>query len=269
MDRSFLSKPEVIAASRAFVCIRLATYESESEAALLKRVFRGRSGQLENTVFAILSPDGKRPLVRSGRSPGFAFFGAEDVAARQMARTMNRIAGQFQARRKQQAAARPLPTLANLRLAINVAACDNQPLVVAYSPKAGERKQLEQRLARLAWSDDFIGQFLYVSVGDAKAFRQLGGNAQAEAGVYIVEPGEFGTQAEVVARIPASADAVKLSDGLTLAVVTHQKRERDVVQHTRSGRRQGIFWKTEIPVTDSRSSGAGRNKRGRSARPRR
>ena len=53
MDRSFLSDAAVIASSRKFVCIRLATYESESEAKILKSIFLGRSGDLENTSMPV------------------------------------------------------------------------------------------------------------------------------------------------------------------------------------------------------------------------
>ena len=80
MDRSFLSQPAVIAASRRFVCIRLATYEDKEEADYLVQVFRGRLGTLENTVFAILSPDGKKYLARPGRGPNFAFANSKDMA---------------------------------------------------------------------------------------------------------------------------------------------------------------------------------------------
>ena len=39
MDRSFLADQDVIAASRKFVCIRLATYENADENEVLKGVF--------------------------------------------------------------------------------------------------------------------------------------------------------------------------------------------------------------------------------------
>ena len=89
MDRSFLSDKGIIRASRKFVCARLATYESKEEAEYLSRIFRGRSGQLENTVFCIMSPDGKDKLVRSGRSPGWSFPGEEEQAARGMGKKMD------------------------------------------------------------------------------------------------------------------------------------------------------------------------------------
>ena len=67
MDRSFLSQPEVIDASRQFVCVRLTTYEDEFEAKFLKSLVRTGSGQVENSSFAILDVDGKTRLVGGGR----------------------------------------------------------------------------------------------------------------------------------------------------------------------------------------------------------
>ena len=67
MDRSLWSDPLVIDASRKFVCVRLATYEDAVEGKLLEGIYRGRSGQLENTVFVMLAPDGKTRLSASGR----------------------------------------------------------------------------------------------------------------------------------------------------------------------------------------------------------
>ena len=90
MDRSFLSDERVVTASRDFVCIRLATYEDAQEAKFLKSVFVGRSGDLENTVFAILSPDAQRNLVR-GRGPFFAFRDAKE-----MAKEMQKISAEYQ-----------------------------------------------------------------------------------------------------------------------------------------------------------------------------
>ena len=90
MDRSFLSDKGIIRASRNFVCVRLSTYESKEEAEYLSRIFT-RRGQLENTVFCIMSPDGKDKLVNAGRSPGWAFPGSEDQAIRDMEKKMDEI----------------------------------------------------------------------------------------------------------------------------------------------------------------------------------
>src|SRR4051812_46124084 len=112
MDRSFLSDAEVIAASRQFVCIRLASYEDEGEAKFLKSVFTGKSGELENTVFALLSPDGQKKLMKASRSPRQLFQGAAD-----MAKAMNGIAQKYTAKA---GGPPPLPLVANVRLALDV-----------------------------------------------------------------------------------------------------------------------------------------------------
>ena len=70
----------MVKASRDFVCIRPTTYESAEEAKVLESFFSGRSGQLENTVFVMLAPDGKTKLTRSGRSPQHIFGDAERLA---------------------------------------------------------------------------------------------------------------------------------------------------------------------------------------------
>src|SRR2546421_13009473 len=112
MDRSFLSQPAVIAASRRFVCVRLATYEDAAEAAFLTSFAAGRSGALENTVVCILSPDGREKLVRAARGTEQLY---RDAAA--MAAAMDRIAGRFAPR---PAAGPPaLPAGASARLALH------------------------------------------------------------------------------------------------------------------------------------------------------
>src|SRR4051794_5498010 len=104
MDRSFLSQPEVIAASRRFVRVRLTTYEDREENDFLKALWVGRSGEVENTLFTLLAPDGKRTLVRPARSARHAFANAEDMAA-----ALNRIAGDFEPRADARKGTPPLP----------------------------------------------------------------------------------------------------------------------------------------------------------------
>src|SRR5436305_8036895 len=127
MDRSFLSQAPVIDASRRFVCVRLTTYENREEGEFLKSFRVTRSGELENTVFTILSPDGKRQLARAARSARQTFGDAP-----RMAETMNRIAGEHEQKAVVGQPAQ-LPKVPNVRLAVNVASCDNRPLVVLFA----------------------------------------------------------------------------------------------------------------------------------------
>src|SRR5437763_12248202 len=133
MDRSFLLQKEVIEASRDFVCVRLATYEDKEEADYLVQVFRGRLGTLENTVFAVLSPDGKKYLARPGRGPNFAFANSKDMADQ-----MRNMAAQY----KPADVERTLPAMKDFRVSLNVAACDNMPVVVAVSDDTAEREKV-------------------------------------------------------------------------------------------------------------------------------
>src|SRR5437588_8254333 len=113
MDRSFLSQPEVIAASRSLVCVRLTTYENKEEGDFLKAFKVTRSGELENTVFTILSPDGKRQLARASRSARQTFGDSERMAA-----TMERLSREFETRKSAQRQLPELPQVANVRLAV-------------------------------------------------------------------------------------------------------------------------------------------------------
>jgi hypothetical protein len=257
MDRSFLSQPDVIAASRSFVCIRLATYEDKDERDFLKAFHVTRSGELENTVFTILSPDGKRQLARASRGAGQTFGDAD-----RMARTMKRIAGDYRAAK----ANRPpseLPRVANVRLAIDIAACDNQPLVLVFAQDAKTRKQMEERLAALAWSDAFLGQFVYASAATAQELSAIDG-AKAEAGILVVESDKFGLKGKLLVQ-SAGVTPAELARCLREGAKLYQRKEKTFGGHVREGHRQGVFWETAIPVTDPQELRA--RERGRNVRP--
>ena len=135
MDQSYWSQPLVVNATRDFVCIRLATYEDAKETEYLKKIFTGRSGQLENTVFALLDSDGRKRLSKSGRSPDFAFWGRRDFAAK-----MIEIAEQRNLESKRYTDSH-LPVIKNVDLGLNVASCDGiQMIVVAAKDKKAVEK---------------------------------------------------------------------------------------------------------------------------------
>jgi hypothetical protein len=235
MDRSFLSDPAVIAASREFVCVRLMSYENKEEMAYLKSIGAGKSGEAENTVLAMLAPDGNRLLTRASRGPR--------GEAGQLAETMTRLAKDFTPR--QDGKHRPeLPLVANLRLAINVAACDHQPLVVI--------QRANDQLAApsdLAWSPEFIGRFVYVLVKDRKELGLLDG-AMPEATVFVVDPDTYGLKGKVLHQIDGELSARRLTQALTTGLAKFQRRMPNFWQHVKQGQSQGVFWETQTPVTD-------------------
>jgi len=239
MDRSFLSDQTVIDASRRFVCIRMATYENAEEADVLKSIFIGRSGELENTTFAVLSPNGGRELIRGGRSPKRRFRSPADLAGR-----LVEIADRYDPKKN----ARPLPGMKTVRLSLNVAACDNRPLVIGYAKDENAATALTRTLARLAWTDRFIGRAEWVVTTSAKDLRAVG--LKPTPGIHVVQPDPFGTRASLLVKVDAGAAAKVISAALDKGIKAHQTSAKSTRAHVRKGRGAGLDWKTAIPVTD-------------------
>jgi hypothetical protein len=237
MDRSFLSRPEVVAASRAFVCVRLATYENKEEGDFLKTLVPTGSGELENTAFAVLSPDGRRLLTRAARSARETFGDA-----RRMAESLNRIAARYLAK----AGPAALPEVANVRLALDVAACDGRPLVVLFGT---DLRHLRDRLAPLAWEESFLGRFIYAAASTGKDLATIKGTKPA-AGVIVVQPDRFGLAGTVLAQATADSPLGDLRRCLREGLARHRAAAESFGYHARAGHQQGVYWETVLPVTD-------------------
>ncbi|MFO0936726.1 MAG: thioredoxin family protein [Gemmataceae bacterium] len=238
MDRSFLFDASVIAASRQFVCVRLATYEDENENRFLKNLLRTGSGELENSVFAIFAPDGKEKLVRSARGPRQVFRDASDMAVK-----MKSMAAKYTARDSGPA---PLPTVANVPLSLAVAAADNLPLAVVVAKSEDERKTLEAKLATLAWQPEFQGREIFAVAMKADDLKAITG-AKYESGLLFVQPEPFGRTATILAQASANAD---WSEAIRKGLTSFTKTEKNQRTHVRDGRNAGVFYEPKTPVTD-------------------
>lgn len=238
MDRSFLFDASVVAASRKFVCVRLATYEDENENRFLKSLYRTGSGELENSVFAIFSPDAKEKLARTGRGPRQLFKDATDMSAK-----MDGYAKRYPVK---EAGSSPLPTVASIPLGLSVAAADNLPLAIVVATTEQERKSLEAKLATLAWSKEFLGQLTYAIATSADDLKSITG-AKFEAGILIVQPDKFGRTAKILSQIKSEGDWLKT---LRSSLGTFAKSEKSQRTHIREGRDAGVFYEPKTPVTD-------------------
>ncbi len=216
------------------------TYESEREAQVLKSLWRS-GAQLENTLFAILDPEG-RPLTQGMRSPNWMFNDAREMAA-----GLDRVAAEYRSRSNP----RSLPVVANVRLGMNVAACDKRPIAIVLGDNEQERKSLEVQLASVAWSGDFLGEMIYAS----GTSNELGGIAgrRISKGFIFVSPNEFGTAGTVIEQLSPTASIGELASAMKLAINRHQPLQLDHREHIRMGREQGIRWNTALPVTDPHS----------------
>jgi hypothetical protein len=241
MDRSFLSDARVISASQQFVCIRLMSYENEDEMKFLKSFNITRSGDVENTTCAILSSDGKRYLSRAARGAREVFGDAAGMAS-----AMNRVAKQNPGKSSSEGEAE-LPEVANVRLAVDVAACDNLPLVLIVAPDTESRRKAEEKLNELAWRDEFRGRFTWAATTDAKDASMVAG---AKPGVMVVQPDRFGQKATVIKRVNVDAAHAEMIQLLRDGIAKHTKSDKNFGSHVRAGQLQGVFWETATPVTD-------------------
>jgi hypothetical protein len=247
MDRSFLSRPAVIDASRAYVCVRLATYEDEKEAEFLKGLVKTRSGELENSSFAILDSDGKKKLTRSGRGPRRLYADADELA-----QDLDRLAKPF----AEKATPAALPVVANVRLALDIAAADNLPLVILVR----EGKALRDSVASLAWGKEFVGRFTFVVADSDKDLGRVSGT-KPKAGLLVVEPDQFGLAGKVLAQASAEASPAEVRVALRKGVESFARKPVADRSHIRQGREANVFWKTPIPVTDPEEAQARRKGR--------
>jgi hypothetical protein len=259
----------VVTASREFICVRPQTYEDKEEAALLVSLFSGRSGNLENTVFCVMSPGGKSKLSGSGRSPSMRYDDAADFAAF--------LSECFTDYAKGAKAIKRLPVLDELALAMNVASCDLMPLVILNAKTERELEKLEQRVAELAWADGDIGKQHYFSyVGkefpiktgpSTEPTKSSGKESEAadeeprnaieafviEPGLTVIQPGPYGRTATILKHASVSAKSKDLAATLAAAREAHDPATKVRTDHVRNAKREGIKWEPELPVTDSKA----------------
>lgn len=245
MDRSFLSQPPVIAASRSFVCVRLTSYEDEAENRFNAGLMLGRSGNVENTTFAILAPDGKTKLTRVARSAKGVYA---DAAA--MARGMGEIAAKYPVK-PADGHTPPLPVTLTARLGLDVAASDCLPLVLVI----GKDAALEAAVAELAWGQEFLGRFVYATAESALDLPAVK-NMPVSDGVVLIEPDPFGQAGSVVKVVPAAAGSRKLAEAMRAVSAAHTGGTKNERTHRAEAVKQGAFWETKLPVSDPQEAAA-------------
>jgi hypothetical protein len=248
MDRSFLSRPEVVEASRRFVCIRLTTYEDEAEDRFNAGLLLGRSGNVENTTFVILTPDGTTKLTRAARTAKHVYA---DAAT--MARGMAEIAAKYPAR-PNAGRTPPLPVTLTARLGLDVAASDGQPLVLVIAKEPAARAALEAAVAEQAWGE-FLGRFVYATAESALDLPGVTGMPVTD-GVALIEPDAFGQAGAVAKFVPVGAGSRRLAEAMQDMLATYKAGSKSERTHRSEAVRTGAFWETKLPVTDPHEAAA-------------
>lgn len=162
-----------------------------------------------------------------------------------MAKDMERIAARYKPKSKKPGA---VPYAKDLRRGINIAACDAQPLVVVLSKSTSAQRKAEQVLEPLVVDPRYAGRFCYATTKGGKEAKGLE-KLSARSLVAVVAPGTYGLEAEVLAQTSAT-DKASIERMLDKALKAFKAPHKDQRQHVRTGRREGVYWETEIPVTD-------------------
>jgi len=256
IDDGWLTHNDIIEVAQKFVCIRLTSYESQSESAFIEKL----RGNPVNTAFAILTPQGEPALKVQGlgRGPSELFGDTAD-----MVKQMNEVAAKFGATDVAQTPMLPVTLSAKLGLA--VASADLQPLVLVVASDAAVRAALEAKVAKLAWSKDFQGFFTYANAANTKslvltsAANTSSGNvantvAMNKDSVLIIEPDIFGAAGKIVAQISASDVDTQLPSAMKSARTNHVRMEKSREQLKRMALAQGIYFETGIPVSGKREA---------------
>ena len=275
-----MSSAAVVAASRAWVCIRATTYEDEGEYLYFNRLYNQaptwgpdrRAGKLPNTFCALFAADGVQRLTRIGRHPEFLLdtiresghpAGTSGSPTQRFADLLDFLFDEHAARRP--GTARPLATLPvalDFRRALNVAACDNRPLVVALAQDPERLRDLERQLAELAWGPEFVGRLTYALVADRVELQEVSG-VEGDEGVFVIEPGPFGLEGEVIASWPGTGGAAgELVDSIRAGLERYARARRERAAHVRAGLEAGAAWEPAVHkdtvVPDGAASGGAR-----------
>ena len=264
MDRSFLSDAQVVAASRNFVCIRLTTYEDQAEADFLKTIYIGKSGDLENTTFAILSPDGKTKLTRTGRAPFHEYRGSRDMAT-----GMDSIAKALDVKAETMFSDTTLPVAKDVEIGLNIAASDGLPLLIVTGENQSKLDGLIAKILPAAWSKAVAGQYVYATAINADELKPITGINSAKGSsvrtnaIMIVEPDQFGLSGKVLTQLDADASAEAVKAQLIKSIASFPRKMHNHQAHVRLGIELGVDWKSKIPETDPESLRAKERARGK------
>lgn len=241
------------------MCIRLATYESQAEADFMAKLYTGKSGAVENTTFVVLAPNGQTKLTRAGRGPFVAYRSGSS-----MAKGLNEIAKKYDRQSDNTNAA--LPYTDTVRLGVNLAASDNQPLVIVFYDTLQNQKLIESKLMNLAWKDPSIGKFVFAKTSDAASLKMISGTEGLEPNsILFVSPDKFGQKGKMTENVSGSATVESISGMLVQVSDDFQRIRKDHRSHVQEGIDAGVEWTSKIKVTDAQAESARKRKRGESS----
>ena len=233
------SDPDVIKASRKFICVRIESYESEENQKIVRSHLGGR---FENTAFCVIAPDGQKRLTRSGRGPLHISQNFDDIAV---------IADRYKSRGDMLNSR--IPDFNSFALALNVSSADQKILLLI----AGNEEEITaagKRIRSVAWDENVVGRFNYDFESDSDSWVAPISSKSKRSGFYIVRPGEFGLEGEIVKSLPLNTSKETLLQEMTVANRDYAKRTKKKVysSHVVEGRKQGKRIEMAMPFGEDR-----------------
>lgn len=233
------SDPDVIKASRKFICVRIDSYESEESQKIVRSHLGGR---FENTAFCVIAPDGKERLTRSGRGPQHIYRDFNDIAA---------IADRYKSRGD--ILDSRIPDFNSFALALNVSSADQKILLLI----AGDEDEIAaagKRIRSVVWNKNVMGRFNYDFESDGSSWTDPLSSKSKGSGFYLIRPGEFGLEGQIVKSLPLNASNSHLLQAMVVANRDYAKSTKKKVysSHVVEGRRQGKRIEMAMPFGEDR-----------------
>jgi hypothetical protein len=211
----------------------------------MEKLLGVREGTLPNTVFCLLAPDGKTQLTRPTRGPS-SFRTPENMALQ-----MNKMLQQYKATVADSFVS-PIPYVDRVDLALNVAASDNRPLIVAFGADEQELATINRKLQPLVWDTSIIGQFMYASTTNIGELKVLIGKDKSP-GIFVVEPDEFGVSGNITQHVNLNARSEDIMTAIKSGLNAFTPFTKDHRLHIANGYTVGIEWETVVPESDPMS----------------
>ena len=233
------SDPDVIKASRKFICVRIDSYESEENQKIVRSHLGGR---FENTAFCVIAPDGKERLTRSGRGPQHISRDFDDIAA---------IADRYKSRGD--ILNSHIPDFNSFALALNVSSADQKILLLI----AGDEDEIVaagKRIRSVVWNKNVMGRFNYDFESDSSSWTGPLSSKSKGSGFHLIRPGEFGLEGKIVMSLSLNASNSNLLKAMVVANRDYAKSTKKKIysSHVVEGRRQGKRIEMAVPFGEDR-----------------
>ena len=233
------SDPDVIKASRKFICVRIDSYESEENQKIVRSHLGGR---FENTAFCVIAPDGKERLTRSGRGPQHISRDFDDIAA---------IADRYKSRGD--ILNSHIPDFNSFALALNVSSADQKILLLI----AGDEDEIVaagKRIRSVVWNKNVMGRFNYDFESDSSSWTGPLSSKSKGSGFHLIRPGEFGLEGKIVMSLSLNVSNSNLLKAMVVANRDYAKSTKKKIysSHVVEGRRQGKRIEMAVPFGEDR-----------------